>query len=317
MNFEKIYQESNIILTEGALVERLKSEFNAEMDPYLNHAGLIYTNPGALECLYRQYLDIGKEFDLPVMIMTPTRKINTESVESSQFKGKPLLKDSCHFLSRIKESYQDYSGKIIIGGLLGCKGDAYSGEKVLGIEEAYKFHRQQTLQFEKGKIDYLFAGIMPEINEAIGMAKAMAESQIPYIISFMIQKDGCLMDGTLLADAIKMIDEQVHPKPVCYMTNCIHPTNLIQALNHEKNLNSPHLKRFKGIQSNASILSPEELNHCEILHQGDFEVLVDEMKYLYQKFGINILGGCCGTNDEFISLLAEEISTFKNVRLNE
>ncbi|NJO91665.1 MAG: hypothetical protein HC831_23905 [Chloroflexia bacterium] len=58
------------------------------------------------------------------------------------------------------------------------------------------------------------AGIMPEINEAIGLAKAMAETQLPYVISFMIRKDGRLLDGTLLFEAIEIIDKQVHPAPV-------------------------------------------------------------------------------------------------------
>ena len=55
--FERIFRESKIILTEGALVERLKTEFNLEMDAFLNHAMLIYDNPEALELLYKQYID--------------------------------------------------------------------------------------------------------------------------------------------------------------------------------------------------------------------------------------------------------------------
>ena len=88
MTFEKIYQNSRVILTEGALVERLKSEFNVKMDALINHAGLIYTHPESLEFLYRQYIEIGREFDLPIMIMTPTRKVNVESLKNSWFNNK-------------------------------------------------------------------------------------------------------------------------------------------------------------------------------------------------------------------------------------
>ena len=314
MSFDKIFQESKIILTEGALVERLKTEFNLEMDGAVNHAGLIYSKPEILELLYRQYIDIGNKYNLPVMIMTPTRKVNFESLHQSPFRNKSVISDACLFLNSIKESYQEYSQNILVGGLLGCKGDAYSGEKILGIEESYTFHQQQTLQFQKSKIDFLFAGIMPEINEAIGMAKAMAETNIPYIISFMIRKDGCLMDGTCLSDAIKTIDEQVSPQPTCYLTNCIHPTNLIEALSNGKNKNSPQLKRFKGIQANASILSPEELNNCGILQQGDFNKMIEEMYFLQQHFDLKIFGGCCGTNDEFMDLLSGKINPRRSLQ---
>lgn len=313
MTFEEIYQSSKIILTEGGLVERLKSEYNAEMDDWINHAGLIYTHPESLESLYRQYIEIGQKFFLPIMIMTPTRKVNFESLKNSQFNDKNLIDDSCTFLNRIKKSYNKYSEKILVGGLVGCKGDAYSGEKVLGIKDSYLFHKQQTSRFTDKNIDFLFAGIMPEINETIGMAKAMSVTNIPYIISFMLRKDGCLMDGTILSKAIEMIDNEDFQSPICYMTNCIHPTNLIHGIIQDKNRNSRFLDRFKGIQSNASILTPEELNNCNILQHDDYGKIINEMCFLQNEFNFKIFGGCCGTNDKFIESMAEKIiSTVHN-----
>ncbi len=303
MSFERIFRESKIILTEGALVERLKTEFNVEMDAFLNHAMLVYENPKILELLYRQYIDIGHKYNLPIMIMTPTRKVNFKSTS----KSKNIISDSCIFLNDIKESYLNYSKNIMIGGLLGCKGDAYSGEKKFEINQAYEFHSRQVSNFKKEKIDFLFAGIMPEINEAIGMARAMSESEIPYIISFMIKKDGHLIDGTTLSNAIKLIDEQVNPRPICYMTNCIHPTNLNEALNN--NEDKSKLIRFSGIQANASILSPEELNNCEVLQQDDFDNIIDEILLLHNRYNLKVVGGCCGTNDKFIESLSKKITS--------
>ena len=48
MTFDNIFRESKMILTEGALVERLKTEFNLVMDASINHAGLIYSKPETL-----------------------------------------------------------------------------------------------------------------------------------------------------------------------------------------------------------------------------------------------------------------------------
>ena len=304
MSFEKIFSKSKIILTEGAYVERLKAEFEVELDPHLNHSGLIYTNPEIMELLYRQYADIGQKYSLPIMLMTPTRKVNSNSLSKSLFSNKNLIHDSCLFLNKIKDSYEAYSQNIMLGGFLGCKGDAYTSEDAMGIEESYEFHRIQISQFEKENIDFLYAGLMPEINEALGMSKALALTKIPYIISFMIRKDGCLIDGTSISDAIKIIDTEVNPKPICYMTNCVHPTNLRLALSHDKNKNQPQLSRFKGIQANASTLGPEELNNCGILQEGDFDVMIEEMLFLYEKYDLKVFGGCCGTNDKFIEDLS-------------
>ena len=151
----------------------------------------------------------------------------------------------------------------------------------------------------------MFAAIIPAVSEAVGMASAMAEAELPYIISFMIRKTGRLLDGTPLSEAIQIVDSTVHPRPLCYMTNCVHPSNLKQALMQPINKQSPNLSRFIGLQANASSLSPEELDQSKILQQGDFDDMVQEMLKLYQEFGIKIMGGCCGTDNRFLDLLAQ------------
>lgn len=45
MQFEVCFKRSKFIITEGAIVERLKKEYKAGLDAYVNHAGLIYDSP--------------------------------------------------------------------------------------------------------------------------------------------------------------------------------------------------------------------------------------------------------------------------------
>jgi S-methylmethionine-dependent homocysteine/selenocysteine methylase len=307
MNFEKLFCESEIILTEGAIVERLKNESGLTMDRFINHGGYIYKNSEILKRVYTEYLDIAQNFNLPVMLMTPTRKVNFESLEKSEFRDKNLIIDSCRFLDELKGEFNGFKEKIAIGGLLGCRGDAYNATEALIKEEAYKFHSVQVKMFMEGKPDFLFAGIMPAITEAVGMAQAMSESGTAYIISFMVRKNGELLDGTPISEAIRIIDSETDPKPLCYMANCIHPANLRMALSQEINFKSPYIRRFCGIQANASPLSPEELNNCGILQQSNFDEMVDEMEILHKEHGLKILGGCCGTDGVFIQKLAEKL----------
>jgi len=304
IRFEELFSSSRFILTEGAILERVKRFKGVEIDPYINHAGLIYDAPSILRMIYIQYIDIAKRRNMPVMLMTPTRKVNYETLAKSKFSARDIFNDSFEFLSATKNGYDGFSDKIYIGALLGCKGDAYSADEALTRSEAIKFHKVQVRQFSQTGIDYFFAGIMPEIGEAAGMAEAMAETGIPYIISFMIRKDGKLIDGTSISDAIHLIDNEVNPRPVCYMANCIHPYNLKLALSMIFNYGSPHLKRFKGIQANTSRLSPEELNNSGTLYREDFQGIVDEMEILLKEFDFKIFGGCCGTDDIFLEKLS-------------
>ncbi|MDA3943354.1 MAG: homocysteine S-methyltransferase family protein [Bacteroidetes bacterium] len=307
MRLENYLKSDSFILTEGALVERLKSECQIILDSFINHAGLIYDDSGRLTKLYRQYIEIAIKYDIPIMLMTPTRKVNFETHKKSMYSERALIKDACTFLKNLRNEYPAFCEKVFIGGLLGCRGDAFKTDEALGVDDSYEFHKIQVNQFKDAQVDFLFAGLMPEINEAIGMAKAMAESGISYIISFTVRKNGCLLDGTSIANAIKLIDSKVYPKPIGYMSNCIHPLNLKIALEHEVNRDAHEISRFLGIQANASSLSPEELNNCAELQQENFDDMIDEITYLTAKFNLKILGGCCGTDQEFFEKLAMKL----------
>lgn len=92
------------------------------------------------------------------------------------------------------------------------------------------------------------------------LARAMEQTALPYIISFMLRDNGRLMDGNTVNDAIFSIDDNVSRKPICYMANCIHPDILYKALSNNFNQTTLVGQRFHGIKANTSALSPEELD---------------------------------------------------------
>jgi S-methylmethionine-dependent homocysteine/selenocysteine methylase len=308
-SFLKCFNTSKFILTEGAIVERLKNEFNIKMDADIVHAGLIYNDKHAdiLKQIYKQYIDIAVKYDLPIMIMTPTRRASKEKITRSLYSDKNVIHDCVEFLSDIRNSYPLNKASIFIGGLMGCKGDAYKYEDALSTEAGYYFHLWQAEQFNLAGVDYLFAGIMPALSEAMGIAKAMQGTGLPYIISFMIRENGMLLDGTTINDAIKAIDAATYLKPLCYMVNCIHPTILNKALSNLVNQTELVSKRFAGIQANASALSPEELDNCLELKSDEPKQLVDNMETLLKYKQIKIFGGCCGTDNRHIEELAKRM----------
>jgi methionine synthase I (cobalamin-dependent) len=91
------------------------------------------------------------------------------------------------------------------------------------------------------------------------------------------------------------------------MANCLHPHNLRLALENPVNRRSGFLPRMMGIQANASMRNPEELDQSRILHKDDYGFIIEEMGMLRTKFGFMILGGCCGTDDVFIDQLARAL----------
>ena len=299
--FIDCFLESRCILMEGALAERLKREFNINIREDVALASCIYSDKEKLKILYEEYINIAINSDIPIMISTPTRRANKERVLKSEY-NENIIFDNVRFLKEIRSKYS--SKKIFVGGLMGCIGDAYKGNSIFNVEEAYKFHSWQANLFKKAKVDYLYAGIMPSISEALGMAKAMEETNIPYIISFMIRDNGKLLDGTPIIDAIKTIDKNTHNNPICYMSNCVHPNIVINALKKPFNNNSTIKSRFIGLQANAADFSVEELDNSEELKSSSPREIASKMKILYDNNNFKIFGGCCGTDQSHLKAIA-------------
>ncbi len=315
MNFRECYQSGKIIMTEGALGIRLRNEHGIVYDSEVANANLIYREDAkrAIKDITNQYLEIAAKYQLPMMLMTPTRRANQENVKNSPY-GEELIADNVRFYRSLQKEAMEKDPAhtdIYLGGMMGCKGDAYKGTGALTTEEAYRFHSWQAKLFAKAEVDFLYAAIMPNLPEAIGMAKALADTGLSYIISLMIRTNGRMIDGTTIHDAIEAIENSVEEKPIFYMTNCVHPVNVGKALEWEFNRTELVSRRFRGIQANASPLTPEELDgSCEII-SSEPEELADEIMKLHNQYGLQILGGCCGTDERHIEELAKRI---KNLR---
>jgi S-methylmethionine-dependent homocysteine/selenocysteine methylase len=308
-SFEACYHQHNILLMEGAIGERLKREYGIPFDSALGLAGHVYDGKarGAMAELYGQYLAIAQSVDLPIMITTPTRRANRERTALSLYKDRTIIQDNVAFLRQLKAGS---GAAAYLGGLMGCRSDAYSASDVMTCGDAYEFHSWQAGLFAAAGVDFLYAGIMPALPEALGMARAMESTGLPYIISFMIRRDGRLLDGTAISDAIAAADSATARQPLCYMTNCVHPLVLRDALNQPFNQTEAVRLRFKGIQANTSPLPPEELDGCCELQTSDSLSLACDMEALYQDFRLKIFGGCCGTDRTHMEELAKRLKKY-------
>lgn len=304
--FQEIFNGNETFLMEGALGERLKHEYHLDISNEVAMASLVYQKSGcaALRNLWLQYLTIAKQYNLPFLATTPTRRANRERVKQGGY-TKSIIRDNVKFIKAVLNEINHLS---YIGGLMGCKGDAYTGEGNLSEDEAYEFHRWQAECFKEADVDFLYAGIMPTIPEAIGMAHAMSDTGLPYIISFTIRPNGCLIDSIPINKAIEIIDAETTNSPLCYMTNCVHPRFVCEALQKPFNTTPIVRRRFKGIQANTAALNYDEMDGSDLIKTTSSPAsLARDILDLKQKFGFNIFGGCCGTDDSYMREIAKAI----------
>lgn len=285
--------------------ERLKREYRLEPHPVVALAAIVQTERGraALRELWGGYIAIAQAYGLPFLAATPTRRANRERIALSGF-GDSILKDNVDFLREIRS---ESPVSMYVGGLMGCKGDAYTGKGALCEGEARKFHGWQAEALARAGVDFLMAGIMPTLPEAAGMAHAMSETGLPYLISLTIQDDGRLIDGTSIHDTIVCIDGVVRKRPLCYLANCVHPAIVRKALARPWNRTAAVGERFQGVQANTSPLPYAQLDGAAGLICADPHTLALEMEALGREMNLKIWGGCCGTDNRHIAEMARRM----------
>ncbi len=287
---------------EAAIVEQLRRAGNVKLHQTLVNAPLIYNEDERAELrkIYQAYIDISLDAEIPFLMCTPTWRANQTRVSKSNV-NPSINADAVHFLKEIRNAQQSGNEMIKIGGMIGCKNDCYKPNEGLSAAESEQFHSWQIDQLVKAGIDFLIAVTLPNTEEAKGIAKAMEQTGIPYIISFVISRNGKILDGTDLSAAIDIIDSATNRKPLGYMVNCAYPTFLCAAIQPSKVFN-----RLIGYQANASSLDHCDLDGADQLETENVSDWGNEMLILNRSYGVKILGGCCGTGSEHLRYVVNQ-----------
>ncbi|KYK22166.1 hypothetical protein AYK25_07430 [Thermoplasmatales archaeon SM1-50] len=214
-----------------------------------------------------------------------------------------MNEDTVDFLKQLRCTWSSWKENIAIGGMIGCKNDCYTPSEGLSLQDAYDFHSWQLNKLADGGVDFLIAESLPAVPEATGIAQAMSKTAKPYIISFVINRDGKILDGNTLESAFHEIDSACDPAPTGYMINCSYPS----FLNVDKQPGSI-FSRLIGFIANASSLDQSELDRATTLKADDISDWGNRMIELNKKYGVKILGGCCGTNREHLKYIVQNLN---------
>ncbi len=299
---KNILENNKLILMEAAIVEQLRRSDNVKLHQTLVNAPLIYNEVERAELrkIYQGYIDISLDAEIPFLMCTPTWRANPARISESKA-NRSINADALHFMQEIRNAQQSGNGLIKIGGMIGCKNDCYKPNEGLSAAESEEFHSWQIAQLAQAGVDFLTAVTLPNIEEAKGMAKAMEKTGIPYIVSFVISRDGRILDGTDLSVAVDMIDSVTSQKPLGFMVNCAYPTFLGAAKQPAKLFN-----RLIGYQANASSLDHCDLDGADQLETENVSDWGEEMLKLNRSYGVKILGGCCGTGDDHLRYIVSQ-----------
>lgn len=304
MDFLETVQTSRGILTEGAIAERLLRRDDVELHPTLFNTPLIYQDHGrsCMEEIYGQYRAIALENHLPILLCAPTWRVDRKRTEEAGFEQN-LNRDAVAFMRGLQSKWQSEQSPVFVGGLLGPKHDCYSPQEALSAEQAEQYHRWQIAELAAAGVDCIVAQTFPAVSEALGIGRACAEQGIVFILSFVINRRGLILDGIPLFEGVSRIDQELGGTPAGFMINCVHPL-FLKPEEQPKELFS----RLIGIQANASSKDHDQLENATVTQQDSLEEWGERMLELNRRYGMKILGGCCGTDERYIRYLGKGLA---------
>jgi len=187
-------------------------------------------------------------------------------------------------------------GRTLVSGVVGPRGDGYlaGGEDP---DEAAEYHAGQVRSFAAEGADLVHAMTITGAAEGIGVVRAARAAGLPVAISFTVETDGLLPDGSTLAATVARVESEAPAD--WYGINCAHPTHVRHALD-----GGPWQERLSFFRPNASTMSHAELDEMEVLDAGDLELLTSSAADLRSLVpSISVVGGCCGTDSQHVAAL--------------
>lgn len=190
---------------------------------------------------------------------------------------------------------------VLVALCIGPSRDAYAKLEPMTVEAARVYHTIQIGSVADAEIDLVNAYTFNQVEEAAGAVLAARDCGVPIAVSFVVETDGCLDNGTGLKEAIDQVDALTDHAAAYFMVNCAHP-------DHFSHVIADHT-RLKGIVVNASRCSHAELDNATELDDGDPVELGAEVARLVRKYPkLSIVGGCCGSDFRHMKEMATGIA---------
>ncbi|SDR97744.1 homocysteine S-methyltransferase [Nocardioides scoriae] len=287
-------------LTDGGLETTLIFERGLEL-PLFAAFPLVEDDAGraVLAAYWQPFLDLAESHGVGFDVDTATWRANPDWASQLGYDAARLRavnEEAAGFARSLGRPSLD----VRVNGVVGPRGDGYVSGEEMGAEEAAAYHLPQVRALAAGGVDQVSALTLTYPREAVGFLHAAGEVGLPALVSFTVETDGRLPNGTPLADAVAEVEDRTARAAVGYLVNCAHPTHLDGALT-----GGPWTERVVGVRANASTMSHAELDAAEELDPGDPDDLARRYVGLVERLpGLRLLGGCCGTDLRHVGAIA-------------
>jgi len=285
-------------VTDGGLETDLLFNHGVDLPEFASFP-LVEDNDGSalLKAYYGEYAAIAAAADAGLLVETPTWRANPDWGTVLGYDAGRLdrANRAAVTLARTMADSADVA-RSRVSGVVGPRGDGYVAAGA-DADEAADYHSVQVRSFASEGADLVHAMTMTEPAEATGVVRAARAAGVPVAVSFTVETNGRLPDGSTLGHAVAAL-EATDPAD-WYGINCAHPTHVMAGLD-----DAPWQQKLVFFRPNASTMSHDELDAMEVLDSGDLDLLVDSTTAMRQQTpALTVVGGCCGTDSRHVAAL--------------
>lgn len=248
------------------------------------------THPEIIESIHKSYIDAGAD-----IITTNTFGANSQKLKAYNYTPKEIITEGVKIARKS-------AGNKYVALDIGPIGQLMEPCGTLTFEKAYELFAEQVILGSASGADLILIETMSDLYEAKAAILAAKENcSLPVICTMTFQSDGRTLTGT---DAVTMVNVLQGLNADAVGINCsLGPEEMLPLVNTILE----YSKIPVIVQPNAGL---PKVNGGETL----FSVGIDEFtKYvkLMAESGVTIIGGCCGTNPNYIRSVKAALSDIK------
>jgi S-methylmethionine-dependent homocysteine/selenocysteine methylase len=258
-------------------------------------ANALFSRPDMVLQIHRDYLAAGADIITTNTFRTTRRTMRRANLPD---RSAQLTSTAIRLARQAREGFPER--QILIAGSIAPLEDCYRPDRVPSDQELRDEHAELAERLAEGGVDLLLLETMNTVREACFACQAANATGKETIISFVCDKDGALLSGESLAEAVKATAE-LHPAGLSI--NCVSPRHMMNALSRLTSAVS-HLPSPFAICAYGNVGLPEGDRHgWEFTHDLNEEEYAAHAA-AWVRMGVRIIGGCCGTTPAYIEALA-------------
>lgn len=284
--FKELVQQGTVLL-DGATGSNLR---NAGMPVGICAEQWILEHPEVMKELQRAYVEAGSQ-----ILYAPTFSGNRISLALHG-----LQERLTGLNTKLVELSQEASGgRAYVAGDMTTTGKLLEPRGDISYQELYEVYQEQARVLISAGVDLIVAETMMNVDETVVLLDAVQSvAQIPVMCTLTVEADGSALYGGSAVEAVETLQEMGAD---AVGINCSVGPDQLEAVV----ASMYRAARIPVIaKPNAGIPVMDERGQAH--YSMGPEQFAVSMKRLVEN-GARIVGGCCGTTPEYISLLAQTL----------